>query len=362
MSGGTETPEQATLRWGRGMASFAASFVFMWVVGYFFCNSVPSYEYDLALNKHVLAPTTYKHRIEGRAITHIGLHGVHGVPDVSKINKPKAIVWGDSYVEAYQVDDAGKTPQMVNALLQARGQDYLFCFGVGTGGDSAADYCFDIPKYERLAGPVAAHFIVITTLDDLMPDQPDDTICGVFRSHPLRLEYLNRTPRHGRLKEVLDRWRLYFLWEPMRALFRETHVRFRPGRQTGPAAPRAVTSRPGEEVERRAAWSFLLAELRSRTTAPIAFVYCPPVPMLDRGAVRLSDASAEVAVAFQAELRDYHMGFIDMTQDFVEYYRTTRRFPMGFAGSFPGFGHLNPAGHRLVAQRIADYLMQIEGR
>ena len=64
------------------------------------------------------------------------------------------------------------------------------------------------------------------------------------------------------------------------------------------------------------------------------------------------DHNADIVSAFARECRRNGIGFIDMTQDFCNYYRETGNFPRGFHNSRPSEGHFKLAGHRLIAKAI----------
>lgn len=83
------------------LCSFIVSVLFIWLVGYFFCDSLRPFKYDVELGKFIHTPhTLYKQRSEGFAKTYKGLFGINSIPDISKVEGDKIVVWGDSYVEA----------------------------------------------------------------------------------------------------------------------------------------------------------------------------------------------------------------------------------------------------------------------
>ena len=97
--------------------SLFVSFLFIWVTGYLFCNSLDHYQYDEKLTKVIPAPGTIKYRSEGIATTYRGAYGINAIEDITRDSRKKIVVWGDSYIEALQVDDCLKIPQVVNKNL-----------------------------------------------------------------------------------------------------------------------------------------------------------------------------------------------------------------------------------------------------
>jgi hypothetical protein len=66
------------------------------------------------------------------------------VEDIRAIQRPKMILWGDSYVQALQVDDDRKMAQQINRILARDGNPPVFAVGEGQAGQSVADYLFGI--------------------------------------------------------------------------------------------------------------------------------------------------------------------------------------------------------------------------
>lgn len=52
--------------------------------------------------------------------------------------------------------------------------------------------------------------------------------------------------------------------------------------------------------------------------------------------------------------------FIDMYDDYLEYYEKYNILPNGFSNTKVGSGHLNKYGHRVIAQRLYDVIMKME--
>jgi hypothetical protein len=318
------------------------------------------YQYDAELNKFIHAPNTiYKHRSEGIATTYKGLFGVNAISDVTKIDKNKIVIWGDSYVEAHQVDDHFKIAQVVSKnISQKELEEQLMCFGVGMSGDSVADYYFDIPKYEKIIPGIKAHFIIITDIKDTIPDQTTDTIRGVFKSSPLRLYQVKWSPEFQQVKMALNNFRMYFIWEPVRSFISSVkEIKFLP---SGRVQSRKISSSSQVEYSDKFlkdSWSFLFEKLSEQTKLPIIFVYCPVVPRISNGKILFEDDSNKQFLIFSELAAVYNMPVINMANDFTIFYRDFRLFPRGFLNSKPSNGHFNEHGHRIVAERITNYVI-----
>ena len=327
---------------GSLIASFVFSFIFIWVVSYFFLDSLITFDYDRELNKYTVTPgITYTHKSEGGGMSHYGKYNISAIADVTKIPYAKVAIWGDSYVEGFQVDDQAKLAQVATALSDSDGPERLLFMGIGLSGDDVADYYFNIPRYEKIIPSIVAHFILITNLRDTLPDI--DLNRGVFKSAPYRLVENQWKPAHQEFKKMLDKYKLSFMWMLIKSIS-TLELRFTPG-----TAPAAQFSEESDQTYNHAneAWAFLLAKLKKQTDLPIIFIYCPMVPRIAHGEILFSDRNADDVREFSRECLKQGIGFINTREDFIEFYRTTGQFPRGFPNSRPGRGHFNENGHRI---------------
>jgi len=348
------------------IGSLFLSFLFIWIVGYFFCDSIYIYKFDSALNKYVGEPgLEYRHRSEGNGSTHVGKYGINGIEDITKIDKRKIIIWGDSFVDARHVDDKYKLAQVVTSLLQKNSDNNVISFGVGMGGDSAADYYFDIPKYELIAQNVIAHFIIIHSMRDFLPNQWGDDERGIFKSDPYRLENKAWEPKYqkfGEIKNILNNLGLYFIWKLVSDIklsyYSGFHLDFYPRIKKRTALSERLDEEDNTVSNFVRPVSFILGKLRSQTKAPIILVYCPNVPTIIKGNISFTDLNASLFNKVVIEASKNNIACLDLTGDFINYFKATGNFLRGFSNTRPGLGHLNIEGHRIVAEAIYKYTQQ----
>jgi hypothetical protein len=341
--------------------SFLVSFLFIYAVGYFFCDTPLYYVYNEHLGQFIHSPgVVHKQRSEGFGETHKGLYGVNAIHDISNDKRYKIAIWGDSYVEAHQVDDALKMPQIVTAALSQNGfADKVMSFGIGMSGDSVADYYFEIPKYEDIAKKIIMHFILITSIDDILPDQPSDDTRGLFRSNPLNFYLEPWEPRHQDIKKFLYDYKIYFLWDPVRTTFMsKKQLRFMPGKiNSRNIFPE--TDNPGfSDASMSNAWIFLCSKLREQTQSDIVFLYCPVVPRIEKNKIRFDDQDLPYILRFSAIAKNYNIRVIDTSNEFITFFKETGHFPRGFGNSRPSIGHFNKYGHEIVSRVIISYLLK----
>ncbi|AGF78972.1 hypothetical protein UWK_02433 [Desulfocapsa sulfexigens DSM 10523] len=343
--------------------SFVVSVLFIWCVGYFFCDSLRPFQYDSSLKKYIHTPHIfYKQRSEGFAQTHKGLFGINAIPDITKVRGNKIVVWGDSYVEAHQVNDSEKIPQVITRKLNERGLgQQLMSFGIGMSGDSVADYFFEIPRYEHLVKDIAAHYIVITNSKDILPDQPTDNKKGLFKSNPFGLYEDNWSPKYQNIKNVFSHLNLSFVWQPaLSALSAPERLHFLPNIQKTEDAAAPFNKDVPSNKFLIDSWSFLLKNLRNQTKVPIIFVYAPGVPKIIKGEISDYDENAIQIALFADIAKGYGIELVDTTYKFVKFNRDTGLFPRGFSNSKPSEGHFNRDGNDIVATMIMDHFLKEE--
>jgi hypothetical protein len=130
------------------------------------------YVWEPELGRFVVAPGRYRAWDEGDGVTQIGRYGVAAIPDVRDLKTDSVLLWGDSFVEAMQVDDDQKMAQVLTRSWNVAHPDSpLTAVGVGMRGWSFADIYFQIAKFEKLVPQVRAHFLVLEDINDLEPDQ-----------------------------------------------------------------------------------------------------------------------------------------------------------------------------------------------
>lgn len=232
----------------------------------------------------------------------------------------------------------------------------LTSFGVGMSGESVADYYFKIPRYEKKCPAVTAHYIIICSISDALPDQLS-AAHAAFKSKPeLRFVDLQKEPDHILLRSILRKYGMDFVWATAVTVIKDTKLRFSPGPVKTLGENKSVNQGvyTPSSVE---AFKFLLHAIRQQTEKPITFIYCPYVPIIKNNHVDFEDHEADMVAIFAKECPRNNIGFIDMTKEFCNYYKDTGKFPRGFHNSRPSQGHFNHNGHRLIAQAIyKDYI------
>lgn len=332
---------------------FLLSTLFIWIVGTVFLPAVPDWRICDSLNLYVRNPgSVHRHFSEGYGISVYGKYGIIGIQDAANISYPKIIVWGDSFVEGYQVADEKKLAQQISTEWSLRHpENSIVGVGVAESGRAVADHYNLMPDYERLLNPLF-HVILIAGFSDLSPD-------GVsFHDTPeYKISEYRDTKRFVEFRRVLNTLSLNFFYSKLlRIMDSGVNLRFSPGKAK-------MTNQCGSDLIEKEqvpveAWDYLIKMLRQRTTLPVLIIYTPPVPEIHSGKLMFSDKYSSLSETdILAEIcRKHNVGYIDMSARNIAHYLKTRHFPRGFNNGGFTTGHCNEIGFKLIAEAVCDYI------
>jgi lysophospholipase L1-like esterase len=303
---------------------------------------------------------------EGYGATTIGPHGM--IVNKPLGDGPRVLFLGDSFTEALQVNDAEKFTEIAqdeyNRRFPARPVTLL---NFALSGHSAPQIVSDAAAL----APVLRPRVVVAQLSrfDFAPADAKRQL----PTQPAYLAYRADGAPEIRRHEIAPRPRFVRFLQDARLFSTLGRLRWRLQSLTGdPAAENGVENSPGgsgssDLAEYRRLTRFLLAELRqicADNSAALAVLYTPRVPQL-HGARLLTDekgfgpAAEDERAIFLDACRELGVPVWDTSPRLKEYFARTGQFPNGFANSRPGFGHLNAAGHRVVAEMIVEELSRL---
>jgi len=336
-----------------GLKSWCGGFCFalfwVWGLSAIFLNSPHPMVYDDEAGFYVHAPGAIQHRSEGWGETVFGEHGSLACQaGVLNSDSPKVVLWGDSFVEAVQVDDDKKISVVFNRL-KATVNPKMISFGAS--GFTMENYLQAIPGYEKEIPGISKHFVFLSGLGDVRPDSSGSRFASFFKGKESPVLLAQRPGSMSlRFSTFVRDWRLNFLPPVFRSL---RSFYGRPVRRQNVSANRNDKEREASLI---AVWTDMFLLLKQATGKEVVFVYAPPVPLFSKGAVDFENSEQEDVELFQSMCLGNGVGFVDLTKPFEDFYQTTGRFPRGFFNSPPGQGHLNADGQKIVAQVLDEYL------
>ena len=345
------------------VCSFLFSCLFIWLTANLFGDSIAPWVWSPELEQFI-HPSGHIHhmRSEGWGTTHLGRYGLAAIPDVTAIQGKKILIRGDSYVEAWQVNDRDKMAQALSRCFHSEGMDNWLAVGRGESGATAADYYFLIPKFERLIEGIEAHVIFFAQpKEDIMPSKPKAShhrFISITRDK-FQLVRCSWTPSGIKMKAVLHRLHLDFVW-PLAKHLKAKRLRFLPDKQNI-GSKEGVSSKTQKTVDQiflSNTFDFLTSRFRQQTEKPIIFVYGPTLPKIEHDKIAFNDIYKSRIKLFAESCHRHGILFLDLTETFMDFYHRTNKFPRGFINSSPSRGHLNKNGHALVAQRLFQFLIE----
>jgi len=137
------------------ITGLALSLLLAWAAGAIFLDTVQPVIFDSAIGLYVPLPgTTSRARSESWSSSHVGEHGIRGLPGGTLPRGPKVVFWGDSFVDGTQVNDPERMAQQFSQISTQAGL-HLSGVGVGHGGDTLIDALVKAPAYTQALAPVA---------------------------------------------------------------------------------------------------------------------------------------------------------------------------------------------------------------
>ena len=101
---------------------------------------------------------------------------------------------------------------------------------------------------------------------------------------------------------------------------------------------------------------FLADRIRSATGKKVTILYCPEWPRFRDPMSFEDDPDYGAALELEVAFKQNGIGFENMTSDLRKTFIEDQKLTRGFSNSFPGEGHLNENGHRLVARRVVSII------
>jgi hypothetical protein len=244
-----------------------------------------------------------------------------------------------------QVSDEVAFPQQLNDLL---GQSFRV-INAGREGASPADY-IALADYNKTTFNPDAVIIQLNEADftrDLLSDKQTFYLEKAGQSYALQenksvVSSNELASRFSSLQSVLN-------FSVVRvALERVTAMRNnQPHGMTEAAQPTAQqTMQHDGSLER-----FVVQELKNAYRQPI-LLYIPEIDYFSPDYAKPHATEQHLAEA----ARDAGVTFISLLPDYVALYRNQHKTAHGFTNTQPGMGHINPLGHEVAAERLAEVL------
>lgn len=353
----------------RWMTGIFGSWLIVWVLGPFLLDSILIRTYDPDLDVNTLRPGDVVYwRSEGWGTTRIGPHGLPGwqprspvVHDVQEAGPDaagmlaKVVIWGDSQVEGVCVDDPQKIHSQAIDIAWQQYRMAIDCLPMGRSGSDARDWKDLLPNAQQLWSP-DLHIWVVTELSDLTVAVSSEASAEY---HRWKVESPRWVLLAKRLRaEALIAASKRVLRDPATGQFRKLDFSLGPRSPVSSSVPEADVATTIAHNERIAGQiADLVSQLREKLNGRFAIIYAPDVPKFGSGWLAPhpdSDLFGSISSALHAE----GVEVVDCRQDFVDLWRSQGKIARGFDNGMPTYGHLNPDGNRVVAEKIVAILKE----
>ncbi len=332
------------------VSGFVLSVLVIWLVGALILPLPDLWEYDESLGMVVHAPHTIQtDRTEGWGETRFGAHGAQGLTTVPAGAQPHVCFLGDSYVQGGQVDLREHFYNLYNRAVSDG--DYAVAYGFS--GRDCSIY-FELMKGLPRVFPDIRTYVVFLGVDDIVPNGTSQIL------NPPQFIYRPRPRPLLQYRDELYRIRANFAWMLLKLAKESAETfRIRPGPVTEQHVPTVRSRYAKSEAAYAAFWRALVkSALDAAGDRELVIVVKEMLPEVEAGQIERQVDNAQMLDRFVRIARQSNVTVLDMRRVSLRHYEDTGEFAKGFICTYPGEGHWNEVGHRLVAETMESWLSQ----
>lgn len=369
---------RAILSWGLALA---AALVCANLVSYFYRSGAGSIPREHAFSTSIRTPNSRLVRgSEGYGINYADENGYLNLSD-QPLSKNYILLMGSSHAEGLQVMQKYNMATVLNHML---GGDTRTVYNLGTAGytlplivkgfQAALE---EFPDSSAILIEISQLSIPVSEFKDAMDQtqfDPDSTGQALIKSQ--------NTARHLR-NAILEAAPIISL---LRAQVESVHFGFEgafgiDSELLAPIATKAEAAKGGDAAQQTTqstaggtaagdsaqgeSYSDVLhqvfALLRAEYDKPIILLYHPALQIQRDGTMKLRREEGHYD-EYSAACKDNGIVFVDTGEAFLKAYKEDFIVPYGFSNTTLGGGHLNAAGHKIVAEEFYQALMEIQGK
>jgi len=296
---------------------------------------------------------------EGWGSTYFGPHGIIDLKKTDILNnKEKVFVWGDSFVEALQIDDKYKFHKILNQSFQKNDLN-RFAINFGASGQSLPFYYFQIPEYEKIIGKPYRHYIIISSNDIeplLISSNKENPHISI--GDDIKFIKGNREPFSEiemKVRYLIETLNLQFLKIFKNNLQLNKKLRFYPGPfKKNEDETDHLTNYSNDELQ--FIMEKIVAKMSNQTQNPITFIYLSPRFEVINGKVEMVNSKNIFINIFEEACARHNINFIDANEIIYNKFEKKKKLPIGFSNRYLLNGHLNKYGHSILAEIIYEDL------
>lgn len=293
---------------------------------------------------------TFIYGKEGYAITHINSLGMRNAEITAKPDQEdRILVLGDSFTEAFQVSDESTFCNLVAKLWPAKNGRSVNVINGGKSGASPAHYIYLADFYNRTVQP--DYVVVQLNEEDFCLDIFDSQKRLFLQANGGSFTIVENSTA-GSSNPLTQKFAA-FDWltqittlrigaEKLQELFKEK-----------PSIRIAENNYCKLTTDHESAVDWTVSSLKNSYGKQTIILY---LPTIDYSGV--TSKSSEIEQLLEKYSAKYNVKYINMRTAFSQHYLKSRQPVHGFFNTIPGLGHLNNAGHNLVAMTLAEFFHQ----
>lgn len=289
---------------------------------------------------------------EGKGWVDFSNDGILGAEEGLSETERHVVFWGDSFIEAYQVEPRQTCYAKFSVFAEQSSQFDLKAIAVAKSGRDLAHHLELMGRYDELI-PNREINIVLFDYQDVLPNGTSLVING----EPV-WKYVVPKPSMLSVRQFVDDYQLDVFWLLLkRGIDSAKNLRLMPGPVEVESANEKAKESSYTQKQLEAFWDQLakaLAENEKRY-GRIVMMFHPRVPRLVDGQTKVTVSDHQSIQKFMAICEKHGIETVDLTNPFLDFHQRTGQFIHGFSNSFPSRGHWNANGHQVVAKAAWEF-------
>ena len=268
-----------------------------------------------------------------------GRYDAKGFNNYSVVTNPDVIVLGSSHIQGSNIMQGENLCSILSSKLNGE----FSVYNMGVSGHNIYKVCHYLPQNLDLNGHTPKAIIIETSTIELTQEEVDKVLSGNVSFTPSHttgiMSTLQRIPFLRLLYTQMENGLLDLLLT-------------RGDASTADESEYVFSKKPFEDL-----FGYIQQQKEKYGAEIIIFYHPRDYYINDDG--KMVTVDSEALHEF-ADAADRHgIVFLDLTNDFVSLYETSRKLPHGFANGEIGVGHLNPTGHALIAERLYEVIEEL---
>jgi lysophospholipase L1-like esterase len=275
------------------------------------------------------------------------------------------VVLGDSFTEAFQVPREDNFCSQSIQMLNKADQSWVI-YNMGISGNSIANYIAYGNSIINKFNP--DYIVLVVTSDDFTTDALNTSKNCYIVKNDSGFAIAYESGKKKKLKEMKDS---FVAFSPLTGL---TYVQFSSllpkllASENKPFLPSSgYIEKSNKETDNGNKYIDLISwefdKLHNIYGDKLVLLYLSSAPYIDsNGTVSFNESPLNTQIKNIAKeiCKNRNIHYIDSRDDFNLAYTESKLFPRGFSNSKPGSGHLNYLGHKILADKLAEYFLKLE--